>query len=70
MLLSLLLTVHASSTRVLLVNGGASSSQNASSHLMHLQEVHRVLVDRGVSAADITVFDADGPDPAADRLTA
>ena len=47
-------------TFALLVNGGDQPDTNYRTHLQHLREVHRQLVDRGIDPENITVFSADG----------
>ena len=51
---------------VLMVNGGGSKVQNYQSHFLHLRRLLELLGRAGVPPSRITVFDADGPDPAAD----
>jgi thiol-disulfide isomerase/thioredoxin len=50
----------------LVVNGGASQAQNYQSHFLHVQRLVALLEEAGVARERITIFDADGPDPAAD----
>jgi hypothetical protein len=50
----------------LLINGGGQRSGNYQSHLLHLRELHSLLLESGVPADRISVFSSDGPDPAAD----
>jgi thiol-disulfide isomerase/thioredoxin len=55
-----------SSVHALLVNGGGSPEDNFSSHLAHLRQMLALLGKAGVPRQQITVLNADGPDPAAD----
>jgi len=50
----------------LMINGGGNSSVNFQSHLLHLRELHELLLASGIPADRVSVFAADGPDPAAD----
>ena len=50
----------------LLINGGGSPEINYRSHLLHLREMLSLLREAGVPASRISVFSADGRDPAAD----
>src|SRR4051794_29041404 len=52
--------------QVLMINGGGSPEENFSSHLAHLRQMHALLLQAGVPADHIAVFNADGPDPAPD----
>jgi hypothetical protein len=51
---------------VLMINGGGSRSINYQSHLLHLKQMNRLLLDSGFQADRITIISGDGPDPAAD----
>jgi len=51
---------------VLMINGGATRAQNYQSHFLHLERLLALLKRAGVPRERIAVFDADGPDPAAD----
>jgi hypothetical protein len=53
----------------LLINGGSQPASNYLSHLQHLQEMVRLLGERGIPPERITIFSADGQDPAADLAT-
>jgi thiol-disulfide isomerase/thioredoxin len=53
-------------THALLINGGDRPESNYLSHLHHLQDLVRVLRQRGIAPERIHVFSADGADPAAD----
>jgi thiol-disulfide isomerase/thioredoxin len=52
-----------------LLNGGARKEINYQSHLHHIRRAYALLRDQGVPAANITVFSADGADPAPDLAT-
>ena len=52
--------------RVLIINGGASRAQNYQSHFLHVQRLLELLEQGGVPSDRISIFDADGPDPAPD----
>lgn len=51
---------------VLMINGGGQRSRNYQSHLLHLTELYELLLASGLSGDQISVFSADGPDPAPD----
>ncbi len=51
---------------VLMINGGGRSSQNYQSHLLHVRELLALLLQAGVHPDQISIFNADGSDPAAD----
>lgn len=53
--------------KVLILAGGLSPEQNHHSHLVHVQSLQALLAERGVAPSDVTVFWADGVDPAPDR---
>jgi thiol-disulfide isomerase/thioredoxin len=55
--------------QVLMINGGATKSQNYQSHLLHLRGLYDVLRGAGVPGALISLYVSDGPDPAADVAT-
>ncbi len=55
-------------TLALLINGGQQPSDNALSHLHHLQDMLATLLRRGIPAERIHVFSSDGQDPAADLV--
>jgi thiol-disulfide isomerase/thioredoxin len=50
----------------LLVNGGGSPDQNYQSHLLHVQELTRLLVEGGLPRSRITILSSDGADPGRD----
>jgi len=52
--------------QVVLLNGGGEPSINLFSHLQHVRQLSDLLLRQGLAAADITIFNADGTDPAAD----
>ncbi|MFN3196936.1 MAG: redoxin family protein [Bradymonadia bacterium] len=52
--------VKAGETYVVLINGGANPRSNYLSHLHHIQDMHTILVARGIPADHITVFSSDG----------
>jgi hypothetical protein len=52
--------------QVVLVNGGGQPALNFVSHLKHVQQLIDVLRRAGISATDMTIFNADGADPKAD----
>lgn len=56
-------------THVLLINGGGEARSNYQSHLHHLQDMMKVLKDRGIPSSSISVFSADGENPAKDLAT-
>jgi thiol-disulfide isomerase/thioredoxin len=58
--------VAAGRLEVVLINGGARKRSNVRSHLAHLKGVLALLDAGGVARRDITVFCADGADPAPD----
>jgi thiol-disulfide isomerase/thioredoxin len=51
---------------VLMINGGGSPEDNFSSHLAHLKQMHALLLAAGVPADHVSIFNADGSDPAPD----
>ncbi|TMA30711.1 MAG: hypothetical protein E6J79_21015, partial [Deltaproteobacteria bacterium] len=51
---------------VLMLNGGGSKAINYQSHLLHVQQLLDVLFHAGVRPERVSVFSADGPDPAQD----
>src|SRR5881296_1227820 len=51
---------------VLMLNGGGSKAMNYQSHLLHVQQLLDVLLHAGVRPERVSVFSADGPDPAED----
>jgi thiol-disulfide isomerase/thioredoxin len=53
-------------THALLINGGSRPESNYQSHLHHLQEMVRLLMERGLPLDRIHVFSADGADEAPD----
>ncbi len=58
---------HSSSpTHALLINGGGSRRINYQSHLLHVKQLYRLLLDSGVAPGSITILSADGSDPGAD----
>jgi len=63
-------TTHAaqdtSKIEVLMINGGGNRSINYQSHLLHLKQMNKLLLDSGIPADRITIMTADGSDPAAD----
>jgi thiol-disulfide isomerase/thioredoxin len=75
--LALALTLAAASpappppaTHVLMINGGGNRLENYSSHLAHLRQLHGLLTRAGIPAERISVFNADGGDPAPDMCVA
>jgi hypothetical protein len=50
----------------LLINGGGRPAQNYQSHLLHVRELLALLLQAGVRPEQISIFNADGSDPAAD----
>lgn len=56
-------------THVILVNGGARREVNYQSHLIHLKQILALLRATKINPAHITIFSADGSDPAADLAT-
>ena len=52
--------------RALLINGGGERTRNFRSHLLHVQELVRLLVSNGVAERDIAVFASDGENPTPD----
>ncbi len=50
----------------LLINGGGSPDQNYQSHLLHVQELTRLLVQGGLPRSRITILASDGADPGRD----
>lgn len=52
-----------------LLNGGGRKEINYQSHLHHIRRAYELLREDGVPAANITVFSADGADPAPDLAT-
>ena len=50
----------------LIINGGGHKPQNFQSHLLHVRHLVEFLEAVGVSGEQITIFSADGPDPAPD----
>ena len=56
----------AGQAHALLLNGGGNASMNYRSHLVHLRSMVEMLRARGVSPERISVFSADGSDPALD----
>ncbi len=53
-------------THALLLNGGAKPASNFLSHFHHLEDMVRLLEQRGVPRERIHVFSADGEEPGAD----
>jgi thiol-disulfide isomerase/thioredoxin len=51
---------------VLMINGGGNRQINYQSHLLHLKQMNRLLLDSGFQAGRITIMSADGSDPDAD----
>lgn len=51
---------------VLMINGGGSAAQNYQSHLLHIRQLVDVLLRAGIRRRNISIFSADGSDPAAD----
>ena len=56
----------AGEVHAVLINGGARAEINYQSHLHHLEDLHEMLLGRGVDPERITVFSADGQDPSPD----
>ena len=53
-------------THVLMINGGGRPQSNYQSHLLHLEQLHELLLERGVQNSHITILSADGSDLRAD----
>ncbi len=53
-------------THVLLINGGGRPQSNYQSHLLHIEQLHELLLERGVQNSHITILSADGSDLGAD----
>jgi thiol-disulfide isomerase/thioredoxin len=51
---------------VLMINGGARPPSNFQSHLLHVRELDALLLQAGVAPQHISIFSADGSDPAND----
>ncbi len=51
---------------VLMINGGGSRAINYQSHLLHLKQMNKLLLDSGLQGGRITIMSADGSDPGAD----
>lgn len=58
--------VDAGRCEALLISGGARREKNYRSHLEHIRGIYHLLREAGVPAGRITVFCADGSDPAPD----
>jgi len=56
-------------TYAVLLNGGGRAEINYQSHLQHVKGMAELLQANGVRREDITIFSADGADPAADLAT-
>ena len=56
-------------THAVLLNGGGRAATNYQSHLQHVRTLVALLHASGVRRQDITIFSADGADPAADLAT-
>jgi len=56
-------------THVILVNGGGRREGNYQSHLIHLKQIIELLRASKINTAHITIFSADGADPAEDLAT-
>ncbi len=56
----------AGEVHAVMINGGARPWINYQSHFHHLEDLHEMLLERGVDPGRITVFSADGQDPAPD----
>ncbi|MGE0820599.1 MAG: PDZ domain-containing protein [Candidatus Binatia bacterium] len=52
--------------QVVLLNGGGTPASNYYSHLLHIKKLIAVLRRAGVPTSNITIFNADGAEPAAD----
>ncbi len=50
----------------MLVNGGGTAAQNYQSHLLHVQQIHDLLLRAGVAPDRITIFASDGEDTGRD----
>ena len=59
----------ASRFTALMINGGGNPSVNYQAHLAHLRELRALLLDGGVPSEKITLFSADGADPAPDSVS-
>lgn len=51
---------------VLMINGGRNPANNYQSHLLHVRSLLDLLRSTGVTAEHVSIFSADGSDPAAD----
>ncbi len=51
---------------VLMINGGGRPPQNYQSHLLHVRELQALLLQASAHPDQISTFNADGADPAAD----
>ncbi len=60
-------TLLLAALKVLILAGGGSAEDNHHSHKAHVDALLALLADRGVPAADVALFWADGADPAPDR---
>lgn len=56
-------------THVILVNGGGRREVNYQSHLIHIKQILELLAQTKINPAHITIFSADGADPAPDLAT-
>lgn len=52
-----------------LINGGGSAKANYLSHLEHIQDMHEVLLERGIEPEKITIFSSDGNNKGKDLVT-
>jgi len=57
---------RAPSLRIMLLNGGMSPKKNYESHLVHIEKMRDVLVERGFHAETMDVFMSDGGNTARD----
>lgn len=62
-------TPAATRVHAVLLNGGGRREINYRSHLEHVRSVVALLADSGVPRERVTIFTADGDDPAADLAT-
>jgi thiol-disulfide isomerase/thioredoxin len=53
--------------KVVLLAGGGQAESNAHSHAVHVRSLAALAVARGVPAAEVTIFWADGTEPGPDR---
>jgi thiol-disulfide isomerase/thioredoxin len=56
----------AGQVHVFMINGGGRPQINFQSHLLHVEQLYSVLIERGVPANQITILSADGSNPGLD----